>query len=257
MRKTIISIISLGLHNEYQRGKDMKLFSFSTTKCYKCGYPHSNVPDACLRCGHPFAAHGYVNPKREERAVDELFDILHNKFKRKKFPSFRLSLRAETDILLSDFSEKSIRRIVKAILGYLGISSAPLEVVVQADRNTSRFSVGGTAGKYVRNGWMNKSVHIALKPSYSLYEVVAILAHECMHHFLWLNGLEHPVEEKNELLVDVAVIYFGFGHYISKGYESISKVKGGTIHTAKLGYISEYQVLHVEKRISGIRSLAR
>ena len=235
----------------------MKLFSFSTKKCAKCGYPHSNVPVACLRCGRPFAAHGYADAKREERAVDELFDMLHNKFKRSKFPSFRLSLRAETDILYSDFSEESIRRIVKAILGYLGISSAFLKIVVQSDRNVSRFSVGDPAGKYVSRGWLNKSVHIALKPSYSLYEVVAILAHECMHHFLWLNGLEHHEEEKNELLVDVAVLYFGFGHYISKGYEPISKVKGDTIHTAKLGYISECQVLHVEKRIRGVRNLAR
>ena len=70
-----------------------------------------------------------------------------------------------------------------------------------------------------------------------------------MHHFLWLNDLVLPVREKNELLVDVAVVYFGFGYYVAKGYESMSKREGDLIQTTKLGYISEHQVQHIKGRI--------
>lgn len=94
-----------------------------------------------------------------------------------------------------------------------------------------------------------QTITIRLKKMYSYEQIIAILCHECVHHFLYNKNIKLLPELENELLTDIATIYLGFGKYIKEGYQEI--VRMTTIENrqreiiTKIGYIDIYQINYI------------
>jgi hypothetical protein len=130
------------------------------------------------------------------------------------------------------------------------------------EKNTVHSPAKTSAGRYVRSGFSHNKIHITLKPEYSLYEIVAIVCHECTHHFLFSRNIRIEPEDENEKLTDIAAVYLGFGKYLSYGYKPTERIVGekieGGVRTIQkeishLGYIDLAQIKYLQKRTDKLR----
>lgn len=64
-------------------------------------------------------------------------------------------------------------------------------------------------------------------------EVIAVLIHECMHHILFSKNIRINNTFENELLTDIACLYYGFGDYINSGYIRVGYLKRNDIRYIK------------------------
>lgn len=76
------------------------------------------------------------------------------------------------------------------------------------------------------------------KPGYRFRHILAILAHECTHNYLYHYGISGSDEMKNEILTDIAAAYLGLGHLLIPGYETITFWSEGLRYTADIGYVT-------------------
>ncbi len=81
-------------------------------------------------------------------------------------------------------------------------------------------------------------VDSSLKYDYDL--LVAILAHEVTHIFLYRAGISYSGEKENELLTDTAAAYLGLGAAILNGHktESFRIVRANYLSTEEFGYVA-------------------
>lgn len=86
------------------------------------------------------------------------------------------------------------------------------------------------------------------------YSIGAILAHEIMHIFLSQKGIWLKDEYKNEVLTDIATIYFGLGLLILNGQKTKKEITEGihynTYYTIKqsLGYLQSIEIGYLFNR---------
>jgi len=187
--------------------------------------------------------------------IDELFDLVHSKLQRETFRSFRLTDKMVQDAIADRFDAYSIYRIVIASLRYLGIPDDNFIVRLEVDNDSSFITNDGLAGQYINNQLHNE-INIILKQSFTFIEIIAIICHECTHHYLRIRRLGCDDEEKNEALTDIAAIYLGFGHYISKGYKSRYKKTADGYIKSKLGYINSKEIERIKQKINSLRNNA-
>jgi len=190
--------------------------------------------------------------KRVRRSIDELFDKLHAGLQRDTFRSFRLTEKAVQEIVADNFKANSIHRIVMSIMRYLGIPNERLIVCIRIDEDESFFNSSGPAGLYI-SGYRSSEISIMLKQSYTLYEIMAIICHECTHHYFRLRRVKCDDTQMNEILTDIAAIYLGFGYYILEGYTPRYQETADGYQTARLGYINAGEIEHVKERINRLR----
>lgn len=195
---------------------------------------------------------------KQRKAVDEIFDMLHQKINRKNFCSFKITAKAREEIINDQYKVGSVYRIISSAMQYLKVPFEWFDVTLTADQSTEHNGGKFTAGQYAaKSGKSN--IHITLKKEYTFENVMAIICHECTHHYLRIKGIRYEDTDKNELLTDVAAIYIGFGYYISTGYKGIEKTirKGSDTYTqtTKIGYISQYQISHILGRIKKLRKI--
>lgn len=119
-------------------------------------------------------------------------------------------------------------------------------------------------GLYI--GYKNNDcqIHLTKKAGYGTHEMIAMLAHECTHHFLFCLNIDFPEEMDNEILTDIIAVYLGFGKYLYKGYKPIVwesdkrySNNGYTynINTSTLGYISYDDITYLIKKVNKLRKI--
>ena len=98
------------------------------------------------------------------------------------------------------------------------------------------------AGVYDNKSFFGyKNISINIKPDYSVETIIYTVAHECMHKFLFHNKIVLENEMENEILTDIAVIYFGFGLFLEKGSEGHYERNGFQYHY-KVGYLERNEI---------------
>lgn len=106
----------------------------------------------------------------------------------------------------------------------------------------------GVAGRINLND--DKLVYISLDKKhfnakyYTPAQLLAIIAHELCHKFLWVHGFKET-SQKIEYLTDACAVYVGFGKLLIEGVEVESHSYDGyshMIHTQYLGYLEKWQI---------------
>lgn len=173
------------------------------------------------------------------------------------------------EILKTNFSQISLQKVADHIGYFLGLLNS---VKVTIGIETSEYMLAGTdktdsartVGLYKVIGGNKREIQLTKKFRFELKHIMAILAHESTHHYLYQHGIWLTDESENEVLTDIAAVYLGFGIQLFDGYQPITWDSdywenpfgsGYTTHTIKIGYISTNAVKEVEILIRKIRVL--
>ena len=82
---------------------------------------------------------------------------------------------------------------------------------------------------------------------YAPVELVAVIAHEMSHKFLWIHGFK-DTSRKIEYMTDACAVYAGFGDFLQEAAERTSRqyingVEHVVVH--RLGYLERWQILYL------------
>lgn len=163
--------------------------------------------------------------------IDQCISLLKTKItgKRKDYkPNDNIYRRLQKD----RYNEKALTALAYDILEHCGIKPAYLYVRVEPYNQLDH-----KAGMY-QNQQNYSQIIIFKKDAFTLYQIISILVHECMHFYLRYRNIYFNDTERNEILTDAATIYMGFGEY--------------TRHSTAMGigYINSAEVRYIKDKVS-------
>lgn len=171
----------------------------SMKECPKCFKKFDVSWAACLNCGGPLIS--LASDYKDELSIENLIRIFEEDFKKLFLPN---------DRFYENWSPTNERLDLMAqeIFDWLNIQdrAVPAQYTKQIE----------APGVYVCQD-IKAAIFISEKYKNDPFKVGAILAHECMHHYMRLHNLEATNRQKNELKTDLATICSGLGILIING----------------------------------------
>lgn len=165
----------------------------------------------------------------DRQEISAKLNILHSKLPRqptvvKEFYSVPHHLGEA--VLQGKFSQESLQDISDHIGAYLGLLRS---VKITVGIESSDYRLAGKAdleradqvGLYKVIGGSSREIQLTKRFRFELKHILAILAHESMHNYLYSHNAYDPNEGENEVLTDLAAVYLGLGHLLIEGYEPI------------------------------------
>lgn len=159
--------------------------------------------------------------------------VIEGKIPHRSFTLYRPSTSPQGAI-----STEQLVREAKLMTEFAGLDNYAVDVkYVQLDK--------GIGGNISLNNTAERTIHINVSNEFQTNwkATVAVLAHEICHKVLFVNGLYYapPFTTMNEVYVDLATIYIGFGQVVMDGY--ITQTQNITSY---LGYLTfnTYKVTH-------------
>lgn len=155
-------------------------------------------------------------------------------------------------VIRSNFSQPSIQKISDHIGYFLGLLNS-VQVTIGIESSEYMLAAAGDikkadrVGLYKVLGGYNREIQITKKFRFKLEHILAILAHESTHHYLYHHGVRESEESENEILTELATAYLGLGHLLILGYKPITWTSdhwnyvfasGYTTHALSIGYVT-------------------
>lgn len=140
-------------------------------------------------------------------------------------------------VIKSNYGEAALQQLSDHMGFYLGLF---VRVKVRMldhrsfDRQNPNFSAA--AGLYRVSG-DHREIVLTRREKYSFKHILAVMAHEYTHNYLYHHKISKQDPLENEYLTDTAAVFLGFGEVLLRGYEPFSWVSG----TEQRGFNS-YQV---------------
>ena len=196
------------------------------------------------------------NFKNEE--LNKYIDLLVNKLTEKNCninnkKDFKIYDDLKRKLIYSRYDIKSITLLVNSIFDYLNLwdRDVKIEVVYKNSKVKTGF-----AGLYNYN---TEKIEIFVDPNYSYENIVSIVAHECMHHYLFKNNIVLKSRIENELITDLALVYLGFSKYLLEGYKEKRRViyedeNRRLVDTNKVGYLGYLDVKYSLRYMKKIKT---
>jgi hypothetical protein len=125
-----------------------------------------------------------------------------------------------------------VQKIAKAIAGNYKLSTGVILVTFNPDLNTTgKVELSHSKDFFIELHSMHKN-----NPD----RIIAVLAHEVTHIFLYKHGITMPSKRENELFTDTAAAFLGLGEYILNCFiqEKIEGYSETTIRQEHLGYLT-------------------
>ena len=168
---------------------------------------------------------------------------------------YKLPKQFHENVIKSNFSEASLQEISNHMGYFLGIiKSVKITFIEQTSDSRWTASSDGTisnnndlthAGLYRPAGHDHGEIYIIKKNKYQFKHVMAILAHEYTHHYLYLHNVRKNDVQDNEMLTEIASAYLGLGQYLVDGYDRIVWSSNGSTHSLQLGYVQPHTIKRV------------
>ena len=157
------------------------------------------------------------------------------------------------------YNKENLQALAEKILNHLGLLKKGFVIELKNNNSASAIYEGThQAGSY-QNYFGLGIITIRVEEQRSFDEVFAILCHECMHLFLHEKGLYLDNTKDNELLTDVALVYFGLSFYAFLGYYERSRIIQNEDqrieYKKRLGYITIEEIRYVAKELIGYRKM--
>ena len=90
---------------------------------------------------------------------------------------------------------------------------------------------------------------------YTPIELVAVIAHEMSHKFLWIHGFK-DTSAKIEYMTDACAIFLGFGEFLYHASDMVTAQydHDGTIKRThrQLGYLEKWQIAYLRNKFFGL-----
>ena len=190
--------------------------------------------------------------------IKQKVDLLHRELPNKPTSIdgiYTLPKYLKGEILKSNFSQTSIQKVADNIAEFLGIvSSVKVKTGIESSEDMlaskSQLNNADQVGLYTVKGTFNREIQITKRYRFNINHILAILAHESVHNYLYHYHITENNERENEILTDVACAYLGLGELLVKGYKPIKwKTKGEPVfdkyeikstyilHELRIGYL--------------------
>ena len=169
-----------------------------------------------------------VNESR--RRARHYFDALHEKLG----PAYRTLELTQEDrefMALHGYDESAVRRLISRIMIHLGMPYSDFRVIITDGTGS------GSAGTYTRDPVL-PTIGLQLLPGYTTEQIIAIVCHECTHHFLTVKKIKGASTRGNELLTDYAALYTGLGVLLRTGYQDQTNLYKSKEDHGRMGYIT-------------------
>lgn len=166
---------------------------------------------------------------------------------------FRLEQSLMKSINKHENLETNIRTLMFSIMRQMGIPGNSLELFIVYSPFDS-FAGFMHSGRYQYYPDKKSEIELFLKTDYNAWNIAAILAHECAHHWIMLNNLYISDSRILEYRTDIATIYTGFGKIIRKGYAEKTKALFGLVMRVRFGYLTKADFNWVASHKHGFRS---
>ena len=150
-----------------------------------------------------------------------------------------------------------IQNAGKIIANFIGLSDYIFVISI----NKLKKNTGG----HIELEYGRKKVFIEISEEILKFEdaILAILAHEITHEYLYINNISFSNKYENEILTDIAAIFLGFGKLMINGSENEDIWKnyyfgGSTTITDKLGigYLDRSKVAFVYLLVCSMRNIS-
>jgi len=208
-----------------------------------------------------------VKFNRKRAFIDEIIEVLHQRLRCPIQRTYKLT--SETKLLLEkeNFNAKSIYTTVMEVFRYLDVPNENIRVSVNVVADELVHNVG--IGLYVA-GQERSDMHMIFKQSYSANQIMMILCHMCVTHYLRIKNTvtlddirylvnrddvrEYEITLFMNRFVSLAAMYLGFGDYYERGYYGLADSPYG-LAPIQLGYIDSYKSVnrYLIKRIKALR----
>lgn len=131
------------------------------------------------------------------------------------------------------FSLGMIQLLIDNMLEFLNLNIDVKLTIENTYKNVRQFTsttqlisemnnnIANAQGIYWRDTQDAHHIHLREDSSFNIFNIIAILAHECTHYYLNQNNINIPKNYNDEIFTDIAAIYLGFGEYLLKGYKPI------------------------------------
>jgi len=150
-----------------------------------------------------------------------------------------------------------IQNAGKIIANFIGLSDYIFVISInKLEKNT---------GGHIELEHGKKQVFIEISEEILKFEdaILAILAHEITHEYLYINNISFSNKYENEVLTDIAAIFFGFGKLMLNGSENENIWEnyyfgGSTTITDKLGigYLDRSKLAFVYLLVCNMRNVS-
>lgn len=224
---------------------------------------HYAIIFSCLGALVAIAVWAFVTTRRRKHLYfNQKLNFLQKNLEHPPFKNFELEYEFQQYLINQCFKKESISLLILKIMQHLKLPFEIIDVVLTVEEVAAHAPAKTTAGQYVRSGVSHNKIYITLKQEYSLYEILAIVCHECTHHYLFSRNIKEEPEDENEKLTDITAVYLGFGKYLSYGYKPMERIVGekfeGGVHTIQkeishLGYIDLEQIQYLQKKTDKLR----
>lgn len=171
---------------------------------------------------------------------------------------YKLPKEFSNNVINSGFSQNSLQNISDHMGYFLGILKS-VRVTFVEETTDPRWTVSSGGDVYMDNnnldvsglyrvmGHDHSEILLIKKNRYQLKHLLAILAHEYTHHYLYQYNIRKKDQDENEILTEVATAYLGIGQFLVNGYKPIVwtsdyynyvLVSGYTTHKMSIGYVT-------------------
>ena len=165
-----------------------------------------------------------------KQKIKEKIEYLHSKLPKQPTAVkglYSLPIHLSKDVLSTNFSQSSLQKISDHIGYFLGLVNS-IKVTIGIESSDYMLSAAkdikdaDRVGLYKVLGGYNREIQLTKKFRFELKHILAILAHESTHNYLYHQGVTEPEESENEILTELATAYLGLGHLLIPGYKPIT-----------------------------------
>lgn len=209
-----------------------------------------------------------------KETIEDKLEYLHSKLPKKPTSiqgPYLLPKHFRKAVLNSNFCQSSLQKISDHIGYFLGLlNSVKVKIGIESSEHMlSTVSHGKNSdhvGLYKVIGGHIREIQLTKKFRFELSHILAILAHESTHHYLYHREIEEPNESESETLTDLAAAYLGLGGLLVKGYVPIRWTSdewdiliasGHTNHTMEIGYITPENIRYAIFCSAKLRNLEK
>ena len=179
-------------------------------------------------------------------------------------PVFTVPKTLQKEIQRTAFSEASVQKMADYMNAYLGLMDS-VKITIGIESSDNMLGIPDEisdkskhAGYYHIRQEGGFEIHIIKKSRFKFSHVLAILAHELVHHYMYRKNIQLHNESEIEIFTDISAAYLGFGSLLIKGYKPIRWKKfivgGKSINTMTIGYIKPYAVSYAVFQSAKLRS---
>ena len=205
-----------------------------------------------------------ISAERAQK-IDEKMNILRTRLNIPPIGKYTMPEDVRAKLTENVFDKDNVMLLVNSMMAHMRLPYERINLGIYVDRSPDRNIRYRPTGEYVFYGVPGQNqINITLTPEDTPDTVAALLSHEMSHHHLYGKGIFTQPDSENEILTDVAGVYFGFAVYMLERYAdsvvrsvSFAEMMRLRDKAPAIGYIDKEQIRYAMRKCDEMRRAYR